>query len=345
MPNPGRLWELLFPGVTLYVTEPKTSDGKRKTKYTVVGVVRDGAPIFLHTHLNNIIAGHLLERRLVPGLEKADIVKAEATHGRSRFDFLMQEDGHEFYLEVKSVTLFGNEVAMFPDAVTERGRRHLEDLAALSTLRQKSAVIFQAHSPKLRYFLPDYHTDLEFGRALLAHRDDLRVLPIALKWTEDLELSGKPKLLDVPWEYLEQEIVDRGSLLVQLRYKRARRVMMNGGVSLRIEPGYYVFVMDVENDLSRVGEAMRAARRSVHSIYSPLMASASERVVMPVRGSQGVACAMAKELGGFLQSAFENDFPTACRCASHIFRCDGPPLDSQEFHQRVLLAFRLRRPG
>jgi hypothetical protein len=66
-----------------------------------------------------------------PGLGKARILRSEVRMGRSRFDFLLQEKGEEILLEVKSCTLVGNKAAMFPDAVTERGTRHLEELARL----------------------------------------------------------------------------------------------------------------------------------------------------------------------------------------------------------------------
>ena len=125
LPNPGRLWELLLPGALLYLYPATPSEkiypSRRKTNYTVLAVQRNGSPIFLHTHITNQVARYLIERRLIPPLEGAEIVKGEVSHGRSRFDFLLREHGRDLYLEVKSCTLFGNGVAMFPDAVTERG--------------------------------------------------------------------------------------------------------------------------------------------------------------------------------------------------------------------------------
>ena len=131
LPNPGRLQELLLPGVRLHLVEDR-GNPLRKTSYTVVAVERDGVPIMLHTHRTNQVARYLIEEGFIKALNAARIVKAEATVGRSRFDFLLEDVHGERYLEVKSCTLVGKRVAMFPDAITERGARHLDELARLS---------------------------------------------------------------------------------------------------------------------------------------------------------------------------------------------------------------------
>src|SRR5690606_3308581 len=156
LPNPGRLRELLFPGVSVFLTNGAAAN--RKTRYTMVAVERAGSPVFLHTHVNNRVARHLLDARMIPGLERATVLREEVRVNQSRFDFLLREGRQETLLEVKSVTLFGHGVAMFPDAVTERGRRHLLELAERSTPRHRHAVLFLVHAPTPRVFLPDYHT-------------------------------------------------------------------------------------------------------------------------------------------------------------------------------------------
>ena len=98
LPNPGRLWELLLPGATLYLRRDKRMERrprKRKTQHTVLAVERDGWPIFLHTHETNGVAQHLLENELVPPLNGSRIIQAEVRVGRSRFDFLLSHEGKE----------------------------------------------------------------------------------------------------------------------------------------------------------------------------------------------------------------------------------------------------------
>ena len=134
----------------------------------------------VHTHRTNDLAQYLMERGLIPGLEGAHIVRREVRECRSRFDFLLRRDQKDLLLEVKSCTLFGEKIAMFPDAVTERGRRHVDELAALSTHGRAGALLFLVSSPRVKFFMPEYHTDLEFSRTLYAARERIEVIPVGV---------------------------------------------------------------------------------------------------------------------------------------------------------------------
>ncbi len=187
LPNPGRLWELLFPGTSIYLTKfPSSSE--RRLKYLAVAVERDGVPIMLHTHHTNTVAAHLIRNNRVPGLEGAEIVKQEHPIGGSRFDFLLRKDGKDILLEVKSCTLVNNTLAMFPDAVSARATKHIEELSHLTGQGYDAAVLFVVHWPHARYFMPEHHTDLEFSRALYNVRDKVMVRAVAVGWEKDLSL-------------------------------------------------------------------------------------------------------------------------------------------------------------
>ena len=79
MPNPGRMWELLYEGTRLYLRKAK--DPARKTPYDVVGIERDGVPILLDTQYNNDVAEYLIRNHLIPGWESCRVVKREVTVG------------------------------------------------------------------------------------------------------------------------------------------------------------------------------------------------------------------------------------------------------------------------
>ena len=84
LPNPGRMWELLFTGVTMYIVPHDKPDAK--TKYRVVGIERDGVVIMLDTNYSNDVAQHLTENKLIPGWEEWRVVRREYTvklHGTS----------------------------------------------------------------------------------------------------------------------------------------------------------------------------------------------------------------------------------------------------------------------
>jgi len=110
LPNPGRLRELLLPGSVLYLSRQYGKE--RKTEYIALAVLKNGEPVFLHTHVNNDVARYLIERDMIPGLEGTEIIRPEIREGRSRFDFLLRRGSEEIILEVKSCTLFHDSIAM-----------------------------------------------------------------------------------------------------------------------------------------------------------------------------------------------------------------------------------------
>ncbi len=175
MPNPGRMAELLLPGAVLILADHGIQD-RRKTRYTVMAVRYQERIVFLHTHLNNAVARTLIESRAIPALKGYGIAGTEVTVDRNRFDFLLQDTDGPLILEVKSCTLSANGIAMFPDAVTERGRRHLQSLSRMNGRGQKGALLFLIHHGSAKLFLPDYHTDLRVQpRFLLRGRQVARL--------------------------------------------------------------------------------------------------------------------------------------------------------------------------
>ena len=226
-------------------------------------VEREGTPIFLDTHLTNAVARYLLEAGRVPGLAGAKIIRAEAPVGRSRFDFLLEEGGRPMYLEVKSVTFFGGRVAMFPDAITARGRRHLIELAELSRAGTRTAVLFVVHHPDIDWFMPDYHTDLAFSKTFLAVRDAVEFHPVSVRWRRDLTLADKVKPVAIPWEYLEREVADRGAYILLLHLKRRRRVRVGELGVFTFPKGHYLYVGSAMRNLTaRIARHERRRRET-----------------------------------------------------------------------------------
>lgn len=130
--DPGRLKELLQPGQRMWVRPAK--DPKRKTDWTAVMVEGPGGQerVSLDTTLPNRLIRRALEAGALPEFSGWELSRPEVAIGRSRFDFLLvRPDGRRLLLEVKSVTLVEDGVALFPDAVTARGRRHVSELAEL----------------------------------------------------------------------------------------------------------------------------------------------------------------------------------------------------------------------
>jgi sugar fermentation stimulation protein A len=130
--DPGRLKELLLPGQRVWL-RPAASP-TRKTAWTAVLVeAPDGAGLVsVDTTMPNRLIHRALEARALDEFAGWSLERAEWRHGRSRIDFLLARDHRKLALEVKSVTLVDDGVALFPDAITDRGARHVRELAALA---------------------------------------------------------------------------------------------------------------------------------------------------------------------------------------------------------------------
>jgi sugar fermentation stimulation protein A len=330
LPNPGRLWELLLPGATLYLEEAHAPH--RKLPYTAVAVLRDGDPVVLHTHRTNDIAHMLIERGSVPGLEDARVIRREIREGRSRFDFLLSRGGEEILLEVKSCTLFSRRVAMFPDAVTTRGKRHIEELAALSGKNRRGALLFVIHSLRAEVFMPDYHTDLDLTKALLAARNRIRVLPLAVQVGEDLSITSKVRLLPVPWEIVEREAKDRGSYLLILRVRKrtTREIGSLGAVTFR--PGYYIYVGSARKGLSKRIERHRRLRKRLFWHIDFLRAAAEFHAALPIRTEDDLECELARRLRKLAVWDVPRFGSSDCACRSHLFGMKTDPLQTTDLH-------------
>ncbi|MBW2311193.1 MAG: DNA/RNA nuclease SfsA [Deltaproteobacteria bacterium] len=347
LPNPGRLWELLLPGASLYLYPTMDPEGafpsQRKTRFTVMAVQREESPIFLHTHITNQVARTLIERGEIPSLEHAQVVRGEVTRGRSRFDLLLEQDGKDLYLEVKSCTLFGNGVAMFPDAVTQRGRRHLLELAEMANAGIRSAVLFIVHSPKVTWFMPDFHTDYDFSTAFLKARDRVMILPIAIEWTPDLTLGPEVKSLEVPWDYLRAEMRDRGSYLLILKIDRTMALEIGRLGTHTFSKGYYVYVGSAMRNLRTRVKRHLQRRKKLHWHIDYLTAHTGEMIPLPIRSSRRDECEIAKALLSIMQMGPSGFGSSDCPCQTHLFFSDTNPLHIRAFHD-VLKGFRMTHP-
>ena len=341
LPNPGRLWELLLPGSMLYLTKHASSSGKR-TEYMVVAVEKDGMPIMLHTHHTNTVARRLIEGGEMPGLKGAKIIKPEVTIGNSRFDFLLETGGQEMALEIKSCTLFGRTMAMFPDAVTARGRRHILELAELSRSGMKTGVIFIVHSPRIEYFMPEHHTDLAFSRALLSVRNAVMVKAVSVEWTKDLSLGSRVRELTLPWDLIERESHDRGSYIIILHLKQERTIRIGKLGDLRFKKGYYLSVGSAAKDLTQRLERHRRLTKKLDGEIDHLRQHAEWVAGLPIRTADDIECEIATAVAQITDWSVPGFGSSDCSCPTHLFGMNENPVHNRKFID-LLLDFRINR--
>ncbi|MBL7013631.1 MAG: DNA/RNA nuclease SfsA [Candidatus Marinimicrobia bacterium] len=169
LPDPGRLKEILIPGVELLV-RPAPKNANRKTKYSTVMAQKDGQWVSLVSALPNQFVKEALMKDELPMFNDFTFIRPEITKGKHRFDFLLESpSGSPFFLEVKSVTFVNNGLAQFPDAVTARGTRHAIALSniAKSDGPDEAGILFVCQRPDADRFSPMWERDPVFSKALL----------------------------------------------------------------------------------------------------------------------------------------------------------------------------------
>ena len=160
--NTGRCKELLVPGATVYVQHH--DDPKRKTKYSLIAVEKGALLINMDSQAPNKVVQEWLLAQEPFG--KIVHLKPECKYGDSRFDFYLETTERKMFIEVKGVTLGENGVVLFPDAPTERGVKHVEELCHAIHDDYGAAVVFVVQMEGMRYFTPNRRTHAAFADAL-----------------------------------------------------------------------------------------------------------------------------------------------------------------------------------
>lgn len=171
--NTGRCKELLIPGAVVYLEDFEGRMGERKMRYSLVGVEKNTPAGTLMINMdsqapNKVVAEALADGRIkLEGMGPLNVVKAEKTFGQSRFDFYAEdESGQTAYIEVKGVTLEDGGIVRFPDAPTERGVKHINELMEAAAAGHRTYVIFVIQMEGMREFRPNDNTHKAFGDAL-----------------------------------------------------------------------------------------------------------------------------------------------------------------------------------
>lgn len=165
VPNTGRNREILVPGYTVILREE--NNPQRKTKYDLIAGYKGERLINIDSQIPNKVVDEALKNGKIDKLKKYNNITREKTFGNSRFDFKLSDDkGSEYYLEIKGVTYEDNGKTAFPDAPTERGRKHLLELVEVLESGRGAGVLFLIQMENVDYFTPHDEMDKLFGEAL-----------------------------------------------------------------------------------------------------------------------------------------------------------------------------------
>ncbi|MGI5912415.1 MAG: DNA/RNA nuclease SfsA [Syntrophomonadaceae bacterium] len=167
--NTGRCKELLLPGS--HVILAKTDNPARKTQYDLVTVLKDGLGwVNIDSQAPNQVVKEWLNS--LPLLfENITLLKPEYSYGKFRLDFYLECASRKILIEVKGCTLEIDGIGYFPDAPTERGVKHLYELAEAAGKGYECYIAFVIAMPGVRKVLPNVKTHPEFGTALAVAKE------------------------------------------------------------------------------------------------------------------------------------------------------------------------------
>lgn len=173
--NTGRCKELLTPNATIFVQE--IIGGKRKTKYDLISVYKGDRLINMDSQVpNKVFHEWVLNSNLFKDIT---LIRPETKYKNSRFDFYIETGSGKIFVEVKGVTLEENGVALFPDAPTERGIKHINELVSSINDGYEAWLVFIIQMKDVLYFTPNIKTHKAFGEALVnAKRHGVNIIAL-----------------------------------------------------------------------------------------------------------------------------------------------------------------------
>lgn len=164
--NTGRMKELLVPGAKVILQ--KAVGSERKTKYSLLMVYKGSTLVCIDSKLPNALLQRAFTNKKIPCFEEYNEVKREVTFGNSKFDFCLKNLESTAFVEAKCVTLVkGSHLASFPDAPTERGRKHVLELIEAREKGIRGAVFFIIQRNDAKKFTPNREMDDQFYNAVV----------------------------------------------------------------------------------------------------------------------------------------------------------------------------------
>jgi sugar fermentation stimulation protein A len=192
--------------------------------------------------------------------------------------------------------------------------------------------------------MPDYHTDFAFSRTFLSVRNAVKIIPAAVCWDDRLSLADEVRELNIPWEYLHEEVKDRGCYLLLMKMNRDKMLEIGKLGRREFKKGYYIYVGSAMKNLSARIARHRRKRKVRHWHIDYLRNEVSSLIPVPIRSSQRLECELAGAISSIMAPGPEGFGSSDCNCGTHLFWSHDNPLNTEIFHT-LLAQFRMRPPG
>lgn len=238
--NTGRCAELLQSGATVYLQ--KSDNPERKTQWDLIGVKKGKRMINMDSQIpNKVVEEWIRKGNLFPNVT---LIKPETTYRQSRFDLYVEEGERKIFIEVKGVTLEMDGVVKFPDAPTERGIKHLNELCDAVKAGYEAYVFFVIQMKGVKYFTPNRKTHAAFADALRRAKElGVNILAYDCKVIKDsIELAN-----EVPVIFRNENLETMAKPLTEWYQKQRRELPWREDVT-----AYKVWVSEIMLQQTRV---------------------------------------------------------------------------------------------
>lgn len=168
--NSGTMKSCIEEGADVYLSP--VNDPKRKTRFTWEMIQINESWVGVNTSNPNRLAFEAVSNGRIAGLSDYNLVKREVTWEDSRFDLMAKNDDETCFIEVKNVTLKEGDWALFPDAVTTRGKKHLETLVRAKLAGFRACMLYIVQRVDVIRFAPADSIDPEYGKTLRWAREN-----------------------------------------------------------------------------------------------------------------------------------------------------------------------------
>ncbi|WP_126424864.1 DNA/RNA nuclease SfsA [Brevibacillus marinus] len=189
--NTGRLQELLTPEA--HVMLEATGNPGRKTRYSLIAVQKNERWVNIDSQAPNAVVYEALKNGHIPEFPAIRLLRREVTCGDSRFDLYFEGAGQKGFIEVKGVTLERKGIALFPDAPTARGAKHIGELTKAVQAGYAGVVFFLVQMKGCHAFAPHEQMDKPFAEALkIAEKAGVQILAYDSLVTGNEIIIGHP---------------------------------------------------------------------------------------------------------------------------------------------------------
>ena len=195
--NSGSMISCIEEGARVYLSPAK--DPKRKTRFTWEMIEINNSWVGINTSIPNQLVFEAVRDQQIPQLSGYTFVKREVKFEDSRFDVYAENEKEKCFIEVKNVSMKVGDAALFPDAVTTRGRKHLETLIRVKKQGIRAVMVYIIQRMDVNTFGPARHIDPNYANALEKARNagvevialQAKVNPMGIQIIKELNLIAQ----------------------------------------------------------------------------------------------------------------------------------------------------------